>query len=143
MPSVNPGPATQTTVNTQAPYSTEVTVQTIAVNIGTPAAVAQGTTAEQSFGLNGTVVTAATGIKAGDVIVGISKPTTQAGLAIVGWRVDQTTDDKFFITYANVPNAGGNITPTASEIYLITVMRFNQSTRLAGAALSSLPSTVQ
>jgi hypothetical protein len=139
----NPGPASVSTVNTQSPYSTGVTVQTIAVNIGTPAAVAQGTTAEQSFGLNGTVTTAATGIKKGDVIVAISKPTTQAGLAIVGWRVDASTDDKFYITYANVPNAGGNITPTASEVYLITVLRFSQSVSATPQTTSTLPTTVQ
>lgn len=72
MPSVNPGPSSQTTVNTQSPYSPQLTIQTIAVSL-TPLSVATITTAEQSFGLNGvSQATAATGIKAGDVIVGVS-----------------------------------------------------------------------
>jgi len=62
MPSVNPGPASSQTVNTQSPYSPEVTVQTIAVSL-TPLSVATIVVAEQSFGANGvSQVTAATGI---------------------------------------------------------------------------------
>lgn len=141
MSSVNPGPATQTTVNTQSPYSTGVTIQTIAVSM-TPLIVATITTAEQSFGLNGvSQVTAATGIKAGDVIFGISSPSLVAGVAIANYRVDLTVDDKFYVTFVN-PTAAG-VTPV-SGTYLITVARFNQSTRPSGVtALSSLPSTMQ
>lgn len=116
MSSTNPGPATTTTTNLVAPMSNLYKLETISVAL-TPAAVAQGTTAEQTFsGLS-------SGIKAGDFIVGVSKPTTQAGLAVAGWRVDATTDDKFYLTFANIPNAGGNITPTAGETYAITVAR--------------------
>ena len=141
MPSVNPGPASQSTVNTQTPYSTEFTIQTIGVSL-TPLSVATITTAEQSFGLNGvSQVTAATGIKAGDVIVGVSSPGLQAGVALANWRVDLTVDDKFYLTFVN-PTAGGVVPLTG--IYLITVARFNQSTRPTGqTALASLPSTVQ
>lgn len=141
MPSVNLGPASTTTVNTQSPYSTETTFQTIAVAL-TPLIVATITTAEQSFGLNGvSQVTLATGIKAGDVIVAINSPSLVAGVAIANFRVDLTVDDKFYITFVN-PTAGG-VTPV-SGTYLITVARFNQSVRPPGVtALASLPSTVQ
>jgi len=141
MPSVNPGPASQSTVNTQTPYSTEFTIQTIGVSL-TPLSVATITTAEQSFGLNGvSQVTAATGIKAGDVIIGVSSPGLQAGVALANARVDLTVDDKFYLTFVN-PTAGGVVPLTG--IYLITLARFNQSTRPSGqTALASLPSTVQ
>ena len=141
MPSVNPGPASQTTVNTQSPYSTGATIQTIAVSL-TPLSVATITTAEQSFGLNGvSQVTAATGIKAGDVIIGVNSPGLQAGVALANARVDLTTDDKFYLTFVN-PTAAGVVPLTGT--YLITVARFNQSNRAPGVtALSSLPSTVQ
>ena len=136
----NPGPASVSTVNTQSPYSTGMTIQTIAVSL-TPLSVATITTAEQSFGLNGvSQVTAATGIKAGDVIMSINSPSLVAGVAIANYRVDLTTDDKFYITFVN-PTAGGVV--PASGIYLITVARYNQSNRAPGTTvLTTLPSTV-
>jgi hypothetical protein len=141
MPSVNPGPASQTTVNTQSPYSPEVTVQTIAVNL-TPLSVATITTAEQSFGANGvSQVTAATGLKAGDVIVGVSPPGLQAGVAVCNGRVDASVDDKFYLQFVN-PTAGG-VVPTAG-LYLLTIARFNQSTRPPGSTTYGfVPTTVQ
>jgi len=77
-----------------------------------PVAVAQATCAEQAFA---TIV----GIDVGDKIIGISKPTAQAGLGIVGWRVSAA--NTVAITYANVP-AGGNITPT-TEVNTIYVLK--------------------
>lgn len=130
MPSVNPGPSSQTTVNTQSPYSPQLTIQTIAVSL-TPLSVATITTAEQSFGLNGvSQATAATGIKAGDVIVGVSPPGMQAGVVVANGRVDAAVDDKFYLQFVN-PTAGG-VVPTAG-LYLVTVARFNQSTRPPGS----------
>jgi len=130
MPSVNPGPATITTVNTQSPYSPEVTIQTIAVNL-TPVSVATITTAEQSFGLNGvTQVTAATGIKAGDVIIGVNPPGMTTGVVVANARVDPAVDDKFYLEFVN-PTAGGVVPLTG--LYLLTVARFNQSTRPPGS----------
>lgn len=135
----NPGPASVTTVNTQIPYSTETFVQTIAVSL-TPLSVATITTAEQSFGLNGvSQVTAATGIKAGDVILAINSPSLVAGVAIANFRVDLTTDDKFFITFVN-PTAG-SVTPV-SGTYLITVMRLNASNRGTPGTLSTMPNII-
>lgn len=76
----------------------------------TPVAVAQATTAEQTFTVNG--------LLPGDHVV-VNKPTAQAGLGIVGARVSAA--NTLAITYCNVPS-GGNITPTA-ETYLILVSR--------------------
>ena len=77
----------------------------------TPVAVAQSTTAEQTFTING--------LQVGDHVV-VNKPTAQAGLGIVGARVSAA--NTLAITYCNVP-AGGDITPTAGETYLILVSR--------------------
>jgi hypothetical protein len=76
-----------------------------------PAEVAINTTVEQTFSFPG--------VRTSDVIVGVSKPTTQAGLGIVGYRV--TAADTIGITFANV--TGGAITPTASQVYLVTWAR--------------------
>lgn len=140
MPYVNNGPARQTTVNTQSPYSPEITVQTIAVSL-TPVSVATITTAEQSFGLNGvTQATAATGIKAGDVIIGVSPPGMQTGVVVANGRVDPAVDDKFYLQFVN-PTAGG-VVPTAG-LYLLTVARFNQSNRPPGStSYSFVPTSV-
>lgn len=136
----NPGPASQVTVNTQIPYSTERTVQTIAVSM-TPVAVATITTAEQSFGSNGaTQATAATGILAGDVILAVNPPSMTAGVGISGFRVDTATNDKFYVQFVN-PTAG-SVTPP-SGTWLITVARYSQSVSTTPGTLSSLPSTVQ
>lgn len=136
----NPGPATQVTVNTQSPYSTERTLQTIAVSM-TPLAVATITTAEQSFGSAGvSQVTAATGILAGDVIVAINPPSMTAGVGISGFRVDTATNDKFYVQFVN-PTAGSVTPPTGT--WLITVARFSQSVSTTPGTLSSLPATVQ
>lgn len=141
MATTNPGPVITQTVNTQTPYSTQITFQTIAVSL-TPLSVATIVVAEQSFGLNGvSQVTAATGIKAGDVIVSVNPPALGTACTVVAARNDLTTDDKFYLQFAN-PTAGA-LVPSAGT-YLITVGRYNQSNRAPGVtALSSLPSTVQ
>lgn len=75
-----------------------------------PAIVAANTSAEQTFTVNG--------INTKDTIL-VSKPTAQAGLGIVGWRVSAA--NQIGITFGNFTAAG--ITPTASEIYNVTVFR--------------------
>jgi hypothetical protein len=136
----NPGPATVSTVNTQSPYSTERTIQTIAVSM-TPLAVATITTAEQSFGSNGvSQATAVTGILAGDVILAVNPPSMTAGVGISGFRVDTAVNDKYYVQFVN-PTAG-SVTPP-SGTWLITVARYNQSTSVTPGTLSSLPATVQ
>lgn len=114
MPSINPGPSIQTTFNTQPPQSNHAKIETLSVPI-TAALIVLNTTAEQTFtGLG-------TGILPGDVMVGVSKPTAQAGLGIVGFRISATVPDTFFITFSN--NTGASITPTAAEVYSLTVAR--------------------
>lgn len=76
-----------------------------------PALIVLNTTAEQLF--------AVPGILATDVIVGVSKPTAQAGLGIVNIRVAGA--NSVGITFSN--NTGSSITPTASQVYLITFLR--------------------
>lgn len=76
-----------------------------------PASVAANTTAEQTFTLPG--------LRASDAVCGISKPTAQAGLGIVGMRV--TAANTIGITFSN--NTASPIVPTASEVYLVQVVR--------------------
>lgn len=77
-----------------------------------PALVAANTTAEQTFTVSGVAL-------ATDHCIGVSKPTAQAGLGIVGWRV--SADNTVAITFSN--NTGGGITPTASQTYQFFIWR--------------------
>jgi len=85
-------------------------LQVVSVTLS-PAIVAANTTAQQTFTLNGLLTT--------DVIVAVEKPSHQAGLGIVGWRVSAA--NTVAITFSN--NTGSGITPTASEVYDITIGR--------------------
>lgn len=139
MAQTNPGPASTATSNTQLPVTLGQFIQTISVSL-TPLAVATITTAEQSFGLNGvSQVTAATGIKKGDVILSIAPPSMTAGVGISGYRCDVTTDDKFYIQFVN-PTAG-SVTPPSGQ-YLITVARYNAS-NFGPGTLAGFPATIQ
>lgn len=75
-----------------------------------PASVANATSAEQTF--------AVTGLRLGD-FVSVQKPTSQAGLGIVGSRV--SAKDVLAITFMNATAA--TITPTASEVYIVNASR--------------------
>lgn len=75
-----------------------------------PISVAPNTTAEQTF----TVA----GLQTGD-FVNVTKPTTQAGLAIGNARVSAA--NTLAIAFINATAA--TITPTASEIYNVAVDR--------------------
>lgn len=81
------------------------------MNVGTLALIATVSSNEQT-------VTEA-GIAATDVMVGITKPTHQTGLIMGAGRVSAATAIK--VSFAN-PTAG-NLTPTASEVYGVTVYR--------------------
>src|SRR5712691_6459698 len=61
-----------------------------------PALVAANTTAEQTFTV--------TGLAVGDVVISVNKPTAQAGLGIVGWRVSAA--NTLAITFSNNTAAG-------------------------------------
>ena len=112
-------PNVQITANVVAAMGNFKTVEALTINVGTVASVAAATTQEVTF--SGLV----TGLLAGDVILGVSKPSTQAGLGIAGYRVSTTAADTFFLTYINATAAA--IVPTASEIYTITVGRYTSS----------------
>lgn len=77
----------------------------------TASAVSANTTSEQTFTVAGVLV-------ASDVVIGVSKPTHQAGLGIVGWRV--TADNTVAITFMN--NTASPITPT-SLTYTFVIYR--------------------
>lgn len=78
-----------------------------------PAQVAINTTAEQTFTVNG--------LEVGDVVITVNKPTSQAGLGIVNYRVSAA--NTLAITFANV--TGAAITPTASEVYKVVVAKIS------------------
>jgi hypothetical protein len=75
-----------------------------------PVAIVLNTTAEQTFTVNG--------LLPGD-FVSCNKPTSQAGLGIVGCRVSAA--NTLAITFSN--NTGSSITPTAAQVYKILVSR--------------------
>jgi hypothetical protein len=77
----------------------------------TPAEVVANTTTEQTFTVPG--------VLASDVCVAVSKPTAQAGLGIVGWRVSAA--NTVGITFSN--NTGAGITPTAAQTYAFVLAR--------------------
>jgi hypothetical protein len=58
-------------------------------------------------------------VLATDTVITVSKPTAQAGLGIVGWRV--SADNTVGIVFSN--NTGGGITPTAAQTYTFLVHR--------------------
>jgi hypothetical protein len=88
-------------------------------SLQTPAAVAQGTSAEQTLTIQtGTGFTMQ--LAAGDLLF-VNKPTSQAGLGVGNVRVSSA--NTMGITYTNIPAAGGNITPTASQGYAVVAIR--------------------
>lgn len=78
-----------------------------------PTSVANATSAEQTFTVPG--------LLASDLVT-VNKPTTQAGLGIVGSRVSAV--NTLAITFMN--STAATITPTASQAYLVNVVRSQQ-----------------
>lgn len=89
------------------PVVNYITVYTPALS---PTAVNANTTTEKTFTV--------TGLAADDVILSVTKPTAQAGLGIVGYRVSAA--NQLAITFSN--NTGSPITPTAGQVYTIIVI---------------------
>lgn len=77
-----------------------------------PAIVGANTTAESA-------AQTVTGLLTTDTLLVVNKPTAQAGLAIGGWRISAA--DALRITFVNDTASG--ITPTASELYTVVVLR--------------------
>lgn len=84
--------------NTNGANATTITI--------TPTAVTTKTTAEQQFTVSG--------LRVGELVM-VNKPTTNAGLDIVGARV--VSNNLLGITFANF--TAGTLTPTAGEAYLV------------------------
>jgi hypothetical protein len=88
------------------------------VSLQSPAAVAQSTTAEQTLTVQ--TGTGATMLLASGDLLFVNKPTSQAGLGYGNLRV--SSSNTMGITFDNLP-AGGNITPTASQNYVVVALR--------------------
>lgn len=84
--------------------------ETIVTKALSPAEVAANITAEEIFAVGEANV--------GD-FVSVNKPTTQAGLAVMGARVSSAGN--VAITFGNVTAAP--ITPTAAEVYTFSLVR--------------------
>lgn len=91
-----------------------VFMDVLSVNVGTLSGVGAATVAEQN-------VTVA-GLDTSDVVLRVEKPTHQAGLACTGGRV--SASDTLTLQFSN-PTAG-SITPTASEVYKVVMLRINK-----------------
>lgn len=114
-------PIVQPSGNAQAAITRGQASGVVATYVSTqsPSAVAQGTTAEQTLtivsGTGGQLLAATTDM------VYVNKPTSQAGLGYGNVRI--SSSNTLGITFDNIPAAGGNITPTASQGYVITIIR--------------------
>jgi hypothetical protein len=78
----------------------------------TPSSVGANSTSEQTFTVTGLVAST-------DTIIGVSKPTHQTGIGIVGWRC--SANNQIAITFMNT--TAGGITPTGGETYTIFAHR--------------------
>lgn len=107
-----PGPADYSLGNVKLAMMLAVTLS--------PASVANATSAEQTFPVPGLCV---------NDIVTVNKPTAQAGLGIVGSRV--SASNVLAITFMNATSA--TITPTASQVYLVSVVRGSNPQNLPSA----------
>ena len=101
-------PATTVQTPLQSAVGNVQSIWLLAVPL-TPAAVAANTSAEQTFTVSG--------LQVGDVI-NVDKPTVQAGLGIINNRAGANT---LYIGFSN--NTGSSITPTAGEVYAVSVLR--------------------
>lgn len=112
--------ATQPTDNAQSAITRGQASGVIACYVSTqsPSAVAQSTTAEQSLTIQ-TGTGAQMLLATGDMLF-VNKPTSQAGLGYGNVRV--AGSNSLGITFDNLP-AGGNITPTASQGYVVVAAR--------------------
>lgn len=104
---------------------------TVAAAVGTPPAIGAVITTE--------VDVVCTGIQTTDLVVGVSKPTTQSGLGVVNVR-SQTSANALGIVYINATPA--SITPTASEVYSVLVNRPNPTAPVVNYTVALTPSTV-
>lgn len=107
----NPGPSVTSNPSPQSSIGNIQKVGVFSITLS-PVSVANATSAEQTFDAS------AIGLLTTDVVL-VQKPTAQAGLGIVGSRVSAT--NVLAVTFMNTTSA--TITPTASQAYLVTVLR--------------------
>lgn len=100
------------------------------VGVGTLSLIATVSSNEQS-------ITEA-GIQAADVMVGMTKPTHQTGLIMGAGRVSGASTAK--VSFAN-PTAG-NLTPTASEVYGVTIYRPSPGALMSVFQVTITPASV-
>lgn len=82
----------------------------------TPTAVSGATGAEQTFTVSG--------LKTTDIILSVSKPTVQTGLAVTNARVSAA--DTLALQFSNCTAA--TLTATAGETYTIAILRPEKTT---------------
>ena len=102
---------TYTFFSTQGISAVSNLIELQAFSTLTPATVATITTSDMTL--------TSANVLANDVVIGISKPTTQAGLGVCGAHVSAANTLK--VTFVN-PTVG-TLTPTASEDYVISLFR--------------------
>lgn len=76
-----------------------------------PTAVTANTTAARDITV--------TGVTTDDILLNVVKPTAQTGLGIAGARIKAT--DTVEVVFVNA--TAGSITPTASEVYKVAVIK--------------------
>jgi hypothetical protein len=111
----NPGPASAQTNITASPESNIQQIIALSVNVGSLASVPATTVAEQQIPISGLLTT--------DVILSVSKPTSQVGLGIANVRV--SANGMLGLAFVNPTSAA--ITPTANEIYSVVVGRIGSN----------------
>ena len=92
-------------IDTNSPFLT------YQVSVGTLTGVATATTAQQNVTLSALAST--------DIVLGVTKPTNQAGLCVVAGRVSSAGN--LGIILNNV--TAGTLTPTANEVYVAEIQR--------------------
>lgn len=93
-------------INSAGPHNPIVQYQVAA----SPASVAANTTAARDITV--------TGIGTDVMLLSVVKPTAQAGLGMVGYRIKDANTVE--VVFSN--NTASAIVPTASEVYKITVV---------------------
>ena len=84
----------------------------VEANVGTLSACNAGLAAEQGITLTGLATT--------DAVIGVTKPTCQVSVGIIGWRVSAA--NSLGITFGNI-SATTTVTPTGSEVYGVAIHR--------------------
>ena len=99
----------------------------------TPALIATLTAAEQSLTVGTTL---GNGPLTTDFVAAVNKPTAQAGIGVHTARISAA--NTIFLVFSNT--SGGNLTPTASQVYNVTLLR-NFPTHVQALTPAAVPAT--